>query len=466
MATSYDVRVHELYVYRGTRATTYHVRWAVAGRRWKETFQVKALAASFRADLQSAAGRGEAFDTGTGRPVSMARPVLRVSWYEFAVGYVDMKWPRGAATYRRTIAEALTAVTPVMLRPSGSRPDAKCIRSALTWEFNTQRREDPARPASVTATLRWIERNSLPLSQVGRPEVARALLAAATSRLDGRPAARTVARQRRMLLLNALNYAVEQGLLPVNPVQGIKWAAPKPSRVIDRRRVANPVQARTLLWAVAQVQRSGPRLAACFACMYFAALRPEEAVELRAANLTLPAPRWDQGRGELVYGWGELYVERAAPHAGSAWTDSGRPRDDRQLKHREVGEGRRVPCPPELTRTLTDHIDRFGTAEDGQLFRGDRGGPVPLITWHRVWSAARRATFTPEVLATPLAGRPYDLRHAAVSTWLTGGVDPATVAEWAGHSVAVLLEVYAKCLDGTDAIARRQVQAALGHRPG
>ncbi len=34
---------------------------------------------------------------------------------------------------------------------------------------------------------------------------------------------------------------------------------------------------------------------------------------------------------------------------------------------------------------------------------------------------------------------PYDLRHAAMSTWLNGGVPAAQVAEWAGHSVEVLL---------------------------
>jgi hypothetical protein len=37
------------------------------------------------------------------------------------------------------------------------------------------------------------------------------------------------------------------------------------------------------------------------------------------------------------------------------------------------------------------------------------------------------------------------------------------VAEWAGHSVEVLLRIYAKCLDGGDALIRQRVQAALGY---
>jgi hypothetical protein len=39
------------------------------------------------------------------------------------------------------------------------------------------------------------------------------------------------------------------------------------------------------------------------------------------------------------------------------------------------------------------------------------------------------------------------------------------VAEWAGHSVAILLKIYAKCLDGQDAIAKRRIKEALGN-PG
>jgi hypothetical protein len=67
---------------------------------------------------------------------------------------------------------------------------------------------------------------------------------------------------------------------------------------------------------------------------------------------------------------------------------------------------------------------------------------------------------TPEY-ASPLAKRVCDLRHACVSTWLNGGVPPAQVAEWAGHSVAVLLKVYAKCIDGQDQIAKQRIEAAL-----
>ena len=69
------------------------------------------------------------------------------------------------------------------------------------------------------------------------------------------------------------------------------------------------------------------------------------------------------------------------------------------------------------------------------------------------WAAAREAALTREQQAFPLAKRIYDLRHACLSGWLSAGVPPTQVAKWAGHSVDVLLRIYAKCIDGQDATA-------------
>ena len=49
--------------------------------------------------------------------------------------------------------------------------------------------------------------------------------------------------------------------------------------------------------------------------------------------------------------------------------------------------------------------------------------------------------------------------HAAVSLWLAAGVPPPRVAERAGHSVEVLLRVYAKCLDDGEEIANTRIDA-------
>ncbi len=49
----------------------------------------------------------------------------------------------------------------------------------------------------------------------------------------------------------------------------------------------------------------------------------------------------------------------------------------------------------------------------------------------------------------------------SVSTWLSSGVEPQLVARRAGHSVAVLLKVYAKCLDGATSMANDRIDKAL-----
>jgi len=44
---------------------------------------------------------------------------------------------------------------------------------------------------------------------------------------------------------------------------------------------------------------------------------------------------------------------------------------------------------------------------------------------------------------------------------LNAGVPPTRVAEWAGHSVNVLLRVYAKCVYGQDEVTRQRIEARL-----
>jgi hypothetical protein len=75
-------------------------------------------------------------------------------------------------------------------------------------------------------------------------------------------------------------------------------------------------------------------------------------------------------------------------------------------------------------RILREHIETFGVAADGRLFQSECGKPVASTAYTEVWQDARRLALTPEQVASPLAARPYDLRHAAVSLWLNGGVSP------------------------------------------
>jgi integrase len=463
--TTYDARVYRTEVYKGSEVTTYKVRWKVGARLWKEGFRNAAQADSFRSALLTAARKGEAFSLATGRPASWERSKADTSWYEFACGYVDVKWKQASAKYRKDIARALTAATPVMLAEARGRPDDADIRRALVrWGFNTKQRSDP--PAEVAEVLAWIARNSNPVSALVEAATARRMLDQATGRLDGKSAAASTARRNRTILANAMDYAVELGLLETNPIRRIKWTAPKVSSQVDRRSVVNPRQARALLEAVRVQQPSGPRLVAFFAVMYYAGLRPEEAVNLGRENVILPPRVWNEESQQWQDppdddDWGELHIRSATPDAGSEWTDDGSPRERRQLKHRAEGDSRIVPIHPELTRLLRDHLAHVGTADDSRLFGGVRGGELPTITYRRAWIKARQTALTAAEQASPLVRRPYDLRHACLSTWLNGGVYPTQVAEWAGHSVDVLLRIYAKCVVGQDELAKRRISQAL-----
>lgn len=469
MDTTYDVRVWAISVYEGKRGNTYYVQWKVGPHRFKEPFKTRALADSFRSDLISATRKGEAFDLESGRPVSALRANTETDWFSFAADYAAIKWPVASSEHRRGIAEALTNITMALLTNNRSKPDDRALRRAckVTFSLNLRR---VATEDETSAAIRWLERNTHPVSRLAKPDTLRAVLAAIGSKLDGSPAASSTARRKRMTFRNALDFAVERGLLRTNPISHVKQSAKVRTpglRQVDRRAVVNPVQARTLLAAVGTQRPSGARLIAFFGLMYYAGLRPEEAAALAKHNLSLPCMNWNEETRcweppQDNDGWGELHLERAQPEIGAEWTDTEAKDEERGLKHRALGEVRTVPCPPELTALLHDHLATFGTTPGGRLFQGTRGGGrIGSTVYGRSWAAARAAVFTQEILASPIAKRPYDLRHAAVSTWLKAGVEVTRVAEWAGHSVAVLLRVYAKFIDGGEKAALSRVADAL-----
>jgi integrase len=272
-------------------------------------------------------------------------------------------------------------------------------------------------------------------------------LEALTFRLDGSRAAANTIIRKRAVLHGALGYAAEAGLLPDNPLDTIAWQIPRSSAALDPAVVASPAQVSALLDAVTQTR---PEMTAFFGCLYYAALRPEEAVALRFADCDLPGS-----------GWGMLRLAAATPRTAAAWTGSGTSHEQRGLKHRPDGAIRMVPVPPVLAAMLRAHHAAYGTAPDGRLFRGTRGGPLSESVYGRAWHAARALALGPELAASGLARRPYDLRHAALSLWLNAGGDPAQIAARAGHSVAVLLTVYSHCIHGHDDLLNQQIGHVL-----
>jgi integrase len=458
---SFDVRFRGIRSYKGTRGQSYTVRWDVAGRTHPETFKTKALAEGRLAELRTYARNGIPFDVATGLPVAELRQAAEaakadeLSWYQHALNYLARRRKGLAGNSVRSVAETLATVTPVLLVPDTGRPDDGQLREALYgWAFRDK--HDP--PEEVAAILHWVADHSRPLADLSNPDLMLDVLDAIASKMDGSPAAANTVARKRAVLSNVLDYGIGRGL-DANPLpQAAKmWTPPRTTEgVVDPRVVVNRRQAEELLTAVSYQWRVGPRLVAFFACLYYAGTRPSETVELRELDIV------HTGDDD----WGTLYLHGSAPTVGAGFSRSGRRRDPRELKHRGKGEVRPVPCHPDLTRYLRWHISEFGTAPDGRLFRGERGGDLSESVYGRVWQGARLLAFTPALEASPLARRPYDLRHACLSTWLNAGVDPTQVAEWAGNTVEVLMRVYAKCIHGRDKINRKRIEDALRYDTG
>jgi hypothetical protein len=273
-----------------SRLAARRVRWVVIGKEWHDTFPTRALADSFRSDLIRATRRGEAFLIATGRPVSWQRQeITTISWYEHACAYVDMKWPHAAGKSRQGIADSLATVTPAMLATTTSRPSATTLRAALDgWSFNSHARAAGAPPKELVRAERWVSANTRPVTDLADSSVLRPALDALALRMDGRPAAASTVSRKRAIFYNAVEYAVELGHLTGNPIASIRWRAPKVTETVNPRVVINLGQASALLTAVRQLPSGGP-LVAFFAVMYYAALRPGEAVDLRKEALALPS---------------------------------------------------------------------------------------------------------------------------------------------------------------------------------
>lgn len=460
MNTSYKVKFWEIRPNKSAKSTkpiSYTVRWTVAGREKSKTYEKSAQANNWLLDLRQAAKNGEAFDIESGLPVSMVKAKEARTIFDFVRAYIEMKWPHAAPKSRDSMSDALATVLPILTRETPGRPDADTLRTALRKYALLPEDKRPTPPPDMARTIRWLETASLGVPDLNETKIVRAALDALALLLNGKKAGANTVKRKRAVLHHVLEYAVELEELKSNPLHRVKWSPPKTTETVDPRVVVNPRQTRELLTAVTYVGQQrhgkrgrGQRLMALFACMYFAALRPGEAVSLRHDDCHLPRT-----------GWGRLTLDVSRPEVNTKWTDSGDAHELRGLKHRGEDDVRVVPIPPELVKILRQHIEEFGVAADGRLFQSERGGVVASTAYTEVWQEARMLALTPAQVASPLARRPYDLRHAAVSLWLNGGVPAPEVAVRAGHGVDVLLRVYAKCVDGQEKIVNRRIEDAL-----
>ncbi len=419
---AFDVRIYTIRRRNGRRRP-FEVRWQAAGLVRSKSFFTRGLADSYRAELVRAARQGLAFDPASGEPLLWAVPgPAGTTWLEHAVAYADLKWPRLAPHSRASLADALATVTPTLTRPVAARQAACTLRTALyRHAFNSRRmlpgqirlRRGDRLAGTGLAACHAAQRPENHARPAGRADGA-AWTATALRRLPSPASGRcsmTLGLRRRT------GAAPGQ---PAWPGAVVSTEGRHSGQPPDRRQSA---QVRAILDEVARLR---PELTAFFGCLYYGALRPEEAVALRQSNLDLPTRQ----RGELI-------LTGACPRTASPWTSTDTPHKPRGLKYRPERAVRVVPVPAVLADLLRGHLHEYGTAPDERLFHGARGGMLSESVYGRVWHAAREIALGSELAATLLTRRPYDLRHAALSLWLNATAAPAEVAARAGNSVHV-----------------------------
>ncbi|WP_206302073.1 tyrosine-type recombinase/integrase [Streptomyces sp. AcE210] len=459
---SLDIRLWKITA-TGRKSRPYRLRWVVAGQVHGDTFATSALADSRRSELWLAMKRGEAFEVESGLPESEVRAAAQAAeeaavkaplrWFEFCRKYVAGRWRTSAAKSRESMADGLAAVGLAMVQRGEGAPEDAALRLAFRWGIvPSNAGEEP--PEELKAAHEWLMTMDRPVFALADATVFEDVQYRLSYRLDGTRAAGETYKRRRRSLNTALEHAVEISELSENPLQRARRKRVGSVDVVDRRVLVNAVQGRQLLTAVSYVgswdRNRGRRLVAFYAVLYYAGLRPAEAVGLRLSDCYLPET-----------GWGSLTLRETRPVSGKQWTDSGERHDRRGLKAREAATDRPVPIPPVLVSILRAHLKEFGTAKEGRVFGNERGGVVGSSTYWRVWEEAREYALPPERVDSPLVGRPYDLRHACITRWLNAGVPIAEVARRVGNSPEVIHRRYHGCVDGHEELANRKIMKLL-----
>ncbi len=161
-----------------------------------------------------------------------------------------------------------------------------------------------------------------------RKDIARALTSATPALLAEGSGAPGAARIRRALMRWGFN-AKQRGDAPADVAAVLAWVARNSSPVSA---VSEPAAVRRML----------------------------EAATTRIDG-TLPPLVWNAEIGQWQEppeddDWGELHLRSATPDAGAEWTDDGKGREVRPLKHRAEDDTRTVPVCPELTTLLRVHL--------------------------------------------------------------------------------------------------------------
>ena len=399
----------------------YRVKWRIDGRDFSKQFKTKAEAERLRSRLQVAVTDGLEFNPSTGRPRDWERSTE--TWWTWSTTWLGLMWPQWSGNSRRSGVESLVAITPHLAKPRAPAPPD----GLRQWLLDVGYRPNLDEPEPCLE-VDWLNRWSIPLELVEAPLLETAV-GRATTRLDGGTMSPNVVRRRRNTIKAAFSAAVRRQVLNSNPFDRVELKRPQRRQEVDVSTVPSIADLNELVARVSALERGGARYAAFFATIGLAGLRPSEAANLLVQDLELPDD-----------GWGLARLRGATTSPGQRYTADGATREEKGLKHRATDAIREVPIPPQLVEVLVEHMDRFPSVDD-RLFSNAEDRPVTAHNYGKVWRRERDRLWP---AAHPCSSATtYDLRHTAATVMLQAGVSAAEAARRLGHSVDVLMRVYA-----------------------
>ncbi len=243
----------------------------------------------------------------------------------------------------------------------------------------------------------------------------------------------------RRLLTKALNSAVKKGILGASPLRDIEFARPT-------RREVEPLPIEVIESLADAIE---PRYRAVVLLAAYGGLRAGEIGGLRLQDLDFDACEIRVRQAVVTVG-GSAVV-------GDVKTDAAR---------------RTVDIPQDIAAELRQHVEEFGTAEDGRIFttppRGD-SAPNGLVSHFTLGKAFSKAIDRLDLEPRP---RFHDLRHTCAALKIEGGAHPKIIQQQLGHSsIVVTMDVYGSLFPGLgqesaqEVNSRRQKVLASGKRP-
>jgi integrase len=406
---------------------SYIVRWTAFGQERSKSFQQRVAADAWRSNIIKAITDRETFSRETGLPVKWSSQ--NKSLADWSKEWIQSQLATWEPNSRESAARPIISLLILMVKDGAPKPPEDIRSQIAKWLIEKE-----------AACPSWLALCSISMNDVNKAtceEASQRLYLKQVTKLTkergksvevlvDEPRAATVVATYRSTIRAMFNAAITRGLLTEQP-----WPSAKRGKKRNKEKVQQKVirvedlpgipDAAAAIDRVVSHQPASWGYRAIIACILYAGLRPGEARALRIENITFPD---DDGMS------GTIFIEDAVKSSTALYTQ-----DDDKIGPPKTVEHEVTMVPP-LAVILKEYI---GDRKSGLLFATRSGSPVTHRNLYRAWKRA-----TPDENWTL-----YDLRHTCATHWLGLGIDIKIIADWLGHSPAVLLDTYAGVIKGS-----------------